>query len=266
MSDSQILVSRELLRNVKREVDDLRDERDALLDRVAALEAGGAVDGDAQAKAERAAELAAQAAEEASALRTELADVRSRLALALAEAEAARAEADELRRTHPMPPARGRVAGLAADAASELAEHLAGAPDAAPVPAGPATLAGTAFAAWCRRNRALVSRPYLFASFLASAAEGMETEVTPVYRDRAAPEPTFRPEAIDGVEHWLVRVGPETVLLPQPLSATQFRELAPVFTGEATPETVGEVVPAAVRAQGGAHVLAALGRVTRDDA
>ena len=277
MSDSQILVSRELLRNVKREVDDLRDERDALLDRVAALEAGGAASGDARAQAERAAEQAAQATEEASALRAELADVRSQLALALADAEAARAEADELRRTHPMPPPRGRVAGLAAGLASGLAGRVAGvaerlaggadpSPGAAPDPARPAAIAGTAFAAWCRRNRALVSRPYLFASFLASAAEGMETEVTPVYRDRTAGEPTFRTEAIDGVEHWLVRVGPETVLLPQPLSATQFRELAPVFTGEATPETVGEVVPAAVRAQGGAHVLVAAGRVTRDDA
>ena len=126
----------------------------------------------------------------------------------------------------------------------------------------PAAIAGTAFAAWCRRNRALVSRPYLFASFLATAAEGTETEVTPVYRDRTASEPTFRAEAIDGVEHWLVRVGPETMLLPQPLSPAQFRELAPVFTGDATPETVESVVPALVRAQGGAHVLATPGRVS----
>ncbi len=269
MSDSQILVSRDLLRNVKREVDDLRDERDELLERVATLEAGGsgAPDGDALAQIERATEQAVRSAEEAASLRTELADARSQLALAQAETEAARTEADELRRTHPMPPPR-RVADRAAELLSGVAggvagvaKRLSGSAEAAPDPTSPAAIAGTAFAAWCRRNRALVSRPYLFASFLATAAEGVETEVTPVYRDRTASEPTFRTEAIDGVEHWLVRVGPETMLLPQPLSPTQFRELAPVFTGDTTPETVESVVPATVRAQGSAHVLDTPGRV-----
>ena len=269
MSDSQILVSRELLRNVKREVDDLRDERDALLEALREAEQTRTAPGDdtpgddtadvaaLQAQLDRAVERTIRAAEELTALRADLAAARAALAEAQAEAAAAQAEADALRRTHPMPPLARRPA------AAPVASTDAGEPPAE-TDAGPAGVAGRAFAAWCRRNRALVSRPYLFASFLKTAAEGLEVEVTPVYRDRAAPEPTFRAQAIDGVEHWLVRVGPTTVLLPQPLSATQFRELAPAFEGAATPETVAAVVPAEVAFEGGAHVLVAPGRITAD--
>ncbi len=278
MSDSQILVSRELLRNVKREVDDLRDERDALLEALREAEqartasadgapGAGALDDDAadvaalQAQLDRAVERTVRAAEELTALRTDLAAARAALAEAQAEAAAAQAEADTLRRTHPMPPPPRRPTAPPAAGATAGTDVSGPAGDTG---TGPAGVAGRAFAAWCRRNRALVSRPYLFASFLKTAAEGMEVEVTPVYRDRAASEPTFRNEAIDGVEHWLVRVGPATVLLPQPLSHAQFRELAPAFEGEATPETVGTVVPAEVAFEGGAHVLVAPGRVTAD--
>ena len=261
MSD-QILVSRDLLRNVKREVDDLRDERDALLDKLRAAEAAGPAgsdDADLQAQLDRAVERTVRAAEDLTALRAELASARSLLAVAQAEAAAAQAEADALRRTHPMPPPPRR-------ATSAPAGETAGAVPADPAPTddGPAGIAGRAFAAWCRRNRALVSRPYLFASFLKSAAAGMEVEVTPVYRDRAATAPTFRADALDGVEHWLVRIGPATVLLPQPLAPGQFRELAPAFTGDATPETLAGIVPAAVTAEGSAHVLVTPGRVTAD--
>ena len=262
MSD-QILVSRDLLRNVKREVDDLRDERDALLDRLREVEdagggAGGAGDADLRAQLDRAVERTVRAAEDLTALRTELASARAGLAVAQAEAAAAQAEADALRRTHPMPPPSRRAASGAVPGEAAATEPNAPADD------GPAGIAGRAFAAWCRRNRALVSRPYLFASFLKSAAAGMEVDVTPVYRDRAAPAPTFRADALDGVEHWLVRIGPATVLLPQPLAPGQFRELAPAFTGDATPETLAAVVPAEVAAEGGAHVLVTPGRVEAD--
>ena len=259
MSD-QITVSRELLRNVKREVDDLRDERDALLEQLRTADAArDAAPGDADLRAQldRAVERTVRAAEELTTLRAELASARSLLAVAQAETAAVLAEADALRRTHPMPPPR----------------TAASPDDAAPEPDGetdepdddtPAGIAGRAFAAWCRRNRALVSRPYLFASFLKTAAAGLDVDVTPVYRDRAASVPTFRSEAVDGVEHWLVRIGPATVLLPQPLSAAQFRELAPCFTGEATPETLAGITPATVSAEGTAHVLAAPGRVVAE--
>ncbi len=255
MSDSQILVSRELLRNVKREVDDLRDERDALREQLRLAEeasVGATGDPDLQAQLDRAVERTVRAAEELTALRADLAEARQALGSAQAEVAAARAETDDLRRTHPFPPPRP---GRPAD----------GAPgEDAPPAGGPKDVVGRAFAAWCRRNRALVSRPYLFATFLKAAAEGTMVEVTPVYRDRAAATPTFRAEVVDGVEYWLVRLGPATVLLPQPLSPSQFRELAPAFDGQATPETVGVVVPADVVAEGGAHVLAAAGRVTSE--
>ena len=268
MSD-QITVSRELLRNVKREVDDLRDERDALLEQLRSAEAASADaarstdaasgDADLRAQLDRAVERTVRAAEELTVLRTELASARSLLAVAQAETIAAQAEADALRRTHPMPPPR--------TAASTDDDAIPASGDEAndePEDDSPAGIAGRAFAAWCRRNRALVSRPYLFASFLKSAAAGMEVEVTPVYRDRAATAPTFRADALDGVEHWLVRIGPATVLLPQPLAPGQFRELAPAFTGDATPETLAGIVPAAVTAEGSAHVLVTPGRVTAD--
>ena len=250
MSD-QILVSRDLLRNVKREVDDLRDERDALLEQLRAAEAPGGTAGDAdlQAQLDRAVERTIRAAEELTALRAELASARSLLAVATAEATAAQAEVAGLRRRDPTAPRPAPTSDVSATASEDE---------------GPAGLAGRVFTAWCRRNRALVSRPYLFASFLTQHADGAEVEVTTVYRDRAAAAPTFRAESIDGVEHWLVRVGATTVVLPQPLSAQQFRELAPVFEGEATPETLASVVPAEVASEGGAHVLRAPGRVAAE--
>lgn len=227
MSDSQILVSRELLRNVKREVDDLRDERDALLEQLAATGDG--------------ADLRAQL----DAVRADLTQTQAALADAL----------DEVDR-------------LRAGASSGDSSSYAPAPPRveAPPETGPAALAATAFVSWCTRNRALVSRPYLFAAFLKGEAGGAEVEVTPVFRDRAMAAPTFRSQTVDGVEHWLVRVGSATVLFPQPLSSAQFRELAPCFDGQATPETLTSVRPARVAAEGGVHVLKEPGRVSAPDA
>jgi len=111
---------------------------------------------------------------------------------------------------------------------------------------------GRAFAAWCNQGSALVSRYFMFERALQRALP--EAVVEPVYRDPAAVRPVFR-EAADGPEYWLVRLGTSYHLLPQPQTAEQFRELVPIFEGEATPKRVTAVVPALLATDGGLLVL-----------
>jgi hypothetical protein len=230
----------------------VQDQADAIDQ--ARRQATATVDADAQAAPE-----GDVSDDEREQLRAHLAGALQRVAEAEAAREALRAECDALReevallrRTHPMPPA-----------APSQNESVARGPDGSD-----AEVVGAAFVAWCRRNRSLVSRPYLFAAFLQTAAEGVEVEVRPVYRDRDAAPPAFReaasPSAGDGAEYWLVRRGEAHALLPQPLRPTEFRETAPAFEGEATPETLGDAQPARVRFADGAWRLDAPGRLVAE--
>lgn len=111
---------------------------------------------------------------------------------------------------------------------------------------------GAAFVAWCNRGGPLVGRYFMFERALHHVVP--DAAVEPVFRDRVALRPTFR-EAADGPEHWLVRLGTSLYLLPQPQSAEQFRELAPIFLGEAIPKHVTAVVPARLVTDGALLVL-----------
>ena len=140
------------------------------------------------------------------------------------------------------------------------------APTAAPptpaAPQSPTDRVADLFVQWCQTRGGLVSRRELFAADVASAVPGASVDA--VYRDLDTPARPIRFDGKGGMspaEYWLVRVGGDRVLLPQPQGPGQFRDLAPVFDGSATPGTVGSVTPATVREEGGAFVLDRPGRV-----
>ena len=137
----------------------------------------------------------------------------------------------------------------------------------APAPAAsalaPADAAASAFADWCRQGTPMMSRVDFFAGMLATRVPGASARA--VYRDLNSQAEPVRFDDRGGAspaEFWLVSVGGETLLFPQPLTAGQFRELTRVFDGTAAPRTLGRVVPARVRDEGGAVTLAAPGRVS----
>lgn len=147
--------------------------------------------------------------------------------------------------------------------------RLAAPAPVAPVAAAPAIVpspvdaAAQAFVAWCRQGTPLMNRVDFFEKHLRTAQP--EASARAVFRDSYAQAATVRFDAQGGAapaEFWLVTVGPDTVVFPQPLGAQQFRDLAPVFDGTATPQTVQAVTPARVRDEGGAVVLSAPGRVS----
>lgn len=138
-------------------------------------------------------------------------------------------------------------------------------PTPTPAPTAPRSAADAVadtFVAHCTQAGGLVSRPELFAQQLAGLLPGATVEV--VYRDLDTPA---RPIAFDAVggnspaAHWLVRAGLDLLLVPQPQGAQQFRDLAPVFEGQAVPASLLYVTPARVTAQGMAYVLTQPGRV-----
>ena len=131
---------------------------------------------------------------------------------------------------------------------------------AAPVPAE-TVLAGV-FQAWCLAARPVVGRVEFFAEHVRQAVP--DATVAAVYRDAnsQAQPVTFRARGGSSpVEYWLVSHAGRHALLPQPLGAQQFRELAPCMDGAATPAALREVEPAEVRPVGDQFELVRAGRV-----
>ena len=267
-----VQVPKALLRRVKDEVESLREEVARLESELALARqrgAGGADDLQAELD-ERTAEARAYrlALEKVQAARDELAaELEETRALLADQDRQSGAERDELARR--VVEADSAITELRTEGAETRAErdrllrtHPAPPPDPARPGASPASddPVGAAFTAWCRRGSPLASRSFLFESFLREGVSA-EATVTPVFRDRHEPEPTFRNAPADGVEHWLVTVGPSKVLLPQPLSPTQFRELDPAFDGDAQPASVERVTSARVDGPLGALRLVERGRV-----
>jgi len=110
------------------------------------------------------------------------------------------------------------------------------------------------FVDWCRTAGGNVGRLNLFAESLRSAVRSAEVQV--LSRDRNASTLTFVEDgAGDPVEYWMVTLGRESVLLPRPLNPERFRELSPVFNGEATPPTLRSITPAVVIQKGGSWIM-----------
>ena len=127
----------------------------------------------------------------------------------------------------------------------------------------PADAAAAAFADWCRRATPMMSKVDFFANALAERLPG--TSVRAVYRDLNSQAEPVRFDGSGGAspaEFWLVSVGGEALVFPQPLNAHQFRDLTRIFEGTATPASLQSVVPARVRDEGAAFALVAPGRVS----
>lgn len=133
----------------------------------------------------------------------------------------------------------------------------------APPVLSPADDAAVAFADWCRRATPMMSKVDFFANALAERLPG--TSVRAVYRDLNSQAEPVRFDGSGGAspaEFWLVTVGGEALVFPQPLNAHQFRDLTRIFDGTATPASLASVVPARVRDEGAAFALVTPGRVS----
>lgn len=250
-ADDTVIVPKDLLRRVKEEVDDLRTKVAGLTEDAEILRAELAAVAEQRDAFRterdallRRAEAADAGAGDAERLRHENGALQKQTVLLQDAFEGADAERAHLLRTHPAPPV-----------------PRPGSAAAAPAEGSPEAVLCRAFVAWCRRGSPLISRPYLFVSFLREAAPGFACDVQPVFRTRTSGAPAFRRRG-DGAEHWLVSVGDHHALVPQPVSPTQFRELAPAFDGTATPDTLDAIRPAMPDGGGDAFGLASTGRVS----
>lgn len=235
---------------------------------------------DAETRAERAEAAAdesgdvAEAAERA--LETALADAdRLRIALASAEDEITRlrqvgSRPGSARDAVPEPPRPPRARSAApartptrpaSDPPSPAAETAA-TPTVATAEAGPSARIAEAFRAWCAETTPVTGKVEFFAGHIRSALPG--ASVAAIYRDansQATPVALSTQGAASPVEHWLVALDGRHWLLPQPMAAAQFRELAPCFEGTATPATLVTVAPAEVRVVGDRYEVPTPGRV-----
>ena len=119
-----------------------------------------------------------------------------------------------------------------------------------------------AFRAWCGAATPVMGKVEFFAGHIRAALPG--ATVVAVYRDVQSQAVPVRLERTSGnipVEHWLVVLDGRRWLLPQPMAAAQFRELAPCFDGTATPATLAAIVPAEVRVVGDRYEVPTPGRV-----
>lgn len=142
------------------------------------------------------------------------------------------------------------------------AEATRPAPPPAP-PAEPPTIESV-YRTFCRAAGGLNSRVEIFASTLSAAFP--TSDVRTVYRDADSPARpvvlTTERQGNSAVPFWAVSVEGRHLLVPQPMGADQFRELAPCFTGQAAPASLAEIEPAALATLGGGFVLDAPGHVS----
>jgi hypothetical protein len=146
-------------------------------------------------------------------------------------------------------------------AAAPAAPAASGSKGRRPEPA-PEDVLAQQFLEWCWRSGGVLGRIERFAEALHQALPG--AAVARVYRDADSPARPVELRAGGGaspVEYWAVSADGRHWLLPQPLSAGQFRELPPCFEGAAAPRELRDVVPAALRPSGAGFTLDVPGRV-----
>jgi hypothetical protein len=121
--------------------------------------------------------------------------------------------------------------------------------------------AAQVFLSWCQSAGGNVSRVRDFAEVMQSRVAGSEVQV--LARDRDNNAVTFvSGGAGDPIEYWMVTVPHASMLFPRPLNMQRFRELHPVYEGQAEPQSLRSIVPALVRPNGPNWVLERPGRVS----
>lgn len=116
------------------------------------------------------------------------------------------------------------------------------------------------FLSWCQTAGGNVSRMRDFAEVMQARVANSEVQV--LSRDRDNNAITFvSGGAGDPIEYWMVTVPHASMLFPRPLNTQRFRELHPVYEGQAEPQSLRAIVPALVRPSGQSWVLERSGRV-----
>jgi hypothetical protein len=116
------------------------------------------------------------------------------------------------------------------------------------------------FLEWCRNAGGNLGRLQLFGDKLKSYVSG--AEVQEIKRDRDSNVVTFVTDiAGDPIEYWMVTLNRVSMLFPRPLTPQRFKELDPVYEGEAAPQTLRSIDPALVHQEGSRWVLEKAGRV-----
>lgn len=116
------------------------------------------------------------------------------------------------------------------------------------------------FVEWCRSAGGNINRIKDFTEFMRARISGADVQV--LSRDRNSLRIIFVSDgAGDPVEYWSVTVARGTMLLPRPLNTQRFKELQPVFTGEADPLSLRYIEPALVRQEGSGWGLEKKGQI-----
>lgn len=198
------------------------------------------------------------------------ADAERDVRAARAEAARLRAGLDALRSGRPAAPSTGSTPPpdpSASPTPSEAAPVWHGQADLAASgppaqPDGPGARLGETFRAWCRAATPVMGKVEFFAGHLREQVPA--ATVFAVFRDVQSQAVPVRLERTSGhipVEYWLVALDGRHWLLPQPITAAQFRELSPCFEGHATPTALAAIVPAEVRVVGDRFEIPQPGRV-----
>jgi hypothetical protein len=117
------------------------------------------------------------------------------------------------------------------------------------------------FLEWCRNAGGNLGRLQLFGDKLKSYVSS--AEVQEIKRDRDSNVVTFVTDiAGDPIEYWMVTLNRVSMLFPRPLTPQRFKELDPVFEGEAAPQTLRSIDPALVHQEGNRWVLDKPGQVS----
>lgn len=117
------------------------------------------------------------------------------------------------------------------------------------------------FVDWCTsEGKSLISRYNRFADVLRSRIS--QAEVQRTYLDKSEVHKVFGAKRGSPAEYWIVRMGSETLLLPQPVNEHQFRDLACFEGGAVSPRSLSSITPAVLRQNGREFLLESAGSIS----
>lgn len=122
-----------------------------------------------------------------------------------------------------------------------------------------------AFADWCQQGGTLVSRVTNFGTALKSILPG--ANVVTMSRDMDSPARPIElktDNVVSPAEYWVVSLGMQHWLLPQPQGSTHFRELSPCFESQRTninPSSLQQIKPGRLQSTGAGMQLVEVGVV-----